>query len=318
MGLGSESGQFEVRQISAASPDYHCALHLVFDVEPPAAGTPALEVADLLASARRLSRPLDLVFGAYEDDRLVSACLALESPGAAALVYSPRKQSTGSKAHATVAALTALRHATGGRSIKLLEALSEPGLSEAARTLRRAGFVHLTQLLYLQRRLGRVRNPPHTDAGLEWVTYSSELIPLFCETLESTYVQSLDCPELTGLRSTSEVLAGHRATGIFDPAHWWVVKRAGVPAGVLLLNGVSARSALEIVYVGVAQPTRGKGVADALLGRAVAVARRLGVNVLTLAVDVRNTPARRMYARWRFEAQAVRGAWIATSPPARV
>lgn len=315
--MGDQNAQFEVRRISAKSPDYHSALHLVFDVEPPRAGNVAPAVAEMLAGARRLSKRPELVFGAYDDDRLISACLALESPGAAALVYSPRKQRAVRKAQATVAALAALRQAAKVRSIRLLEVLLEPGSSEAAQSLRRAGFVHITQLLYLQRRVGRLRNPPDTDAGLEWVAYSSKLIPLFCAGLEATYVQSLDCPELTGLRSTLDVLAGHRATGIFDPALWWVVRRAAAPVGVLLLNRVARQPALEIVYLGVAQPARGTGVADALVGRAVAVAERLGVSVLTLAVDVRNTPARRMYARWRFEPRAVRGAWIATSPRAR-
>jgi hypothetical protein len=49
--------------------------------------------------------------------------------------------------------------------------------------------------------------------------------------------------------------------------------------------------------------------------RAVDAAGRVGARSLALAVDQRNTPARKLYARWGFIEFAARDAWIVTSPP---
>ncbi len=66
--------------------------------------------------------------------------------------------------------------------------------------------------------------------------------------------------------------------------------------------------------MGVAQVARGTGVADAVMQRAVEAAGRVGANSLALAVDQRNTPARKLYGRWGFIEFAARDAWIITSP----
>ena len=81
--------------------------------------------------------------------------------------------------------------------------------------------------------------------------------------------------------------------------------------GVLLLNGIAERRALEVVYMGVAPSARGAGVGDALLERAVKVASTVGASTLALAVDERNAPARRLYQRWGFREVGLRDAWIA-------
>jgi ribosomal protein S18 acetylase RimI-like enzyme len=70
---------------------------------------------------------------------------------------------------------------------------------------------------------------------------------------------------------------------------------------------------LEIVYLGVAQPARKTGVANALLARAVQIARARNDALLMLGVDERNEPARRLYDRWGFLEAARKDVWIATS-----
>ena len=84
------------------------------------------------------------------------------------------------------------------------------------------------------------------------------------------------------------------------------------PVGVLLLNVVEGTAGLEIVYIGVAQPSRRTGVADALLERTFDLARSVSARYVTLAVDRRNDPARRMYARWGFAEAVTRAAFVAT------
>jgi ribosomal protein S18 acetylase RimI-like enzyme len=75
---------------------------------------------------------------------------------------------------------------------------------------------------------------------------------------------------------------------------------------------------VEIVYMGVAQVARGTGVANALLFQAAQIAGQRGARSLALAVDHRNAPARRLYARWGFAEFGVRDAWIATPCPTEV
>lgn len=308
-GLG---GEFDVRQLPVAGPDYLRALALSLGVEEPASGQPAHEVADMLSHAERCACPIQLVFGAYSDGKLLSAASAVEAPGGAALVFAP----LGARGHAMRAAsacLGVLTEAARDRSVHLLQVLVDPESPDPTPILAPAGFRYLTRLLYLARH-EQAAVPVFREAcELDWVQYTADRTALFEEAIELTYAQSLDCPELTGLRSTADVLAGHRATGEFDPSTWWVAVRRDAPVGIMLLSGIPGRRALEIVYMGVAQASRGTGVADALVHRAVRVGGTMNANTLTLAVDQRNTPARRMYARWKFTQVMLRDAWI-TSP----
>ena len=327
---------FDVRQISPDDPDHRLALHISLGVsEPrPARDVPsgrmieppsveeASQVDDLLARSRKGFISIDLLFGAYHHGELVSACLGVESAGAAAMVFipslrdrGPRNGGSDAEPPATLEALRALQQASWRRSIKLLEVLLAPGSNKPARVLEEAGFRYLTKLLYLARLGQRVEPSSRPAADLTWTGYTPEHEALFCDALDATYVQSLDCPELTGLRTTSDVLAGHRVRADFDPVLWWVALRNGAPVGVVLLNRMESQPGLEIVYVGVAQPSRGTGVADALLERTMGAVRQQNAKVVTLAVDERNIPARKMYARWNFAETMSREAFIASPPP---
>jgi hypothetical protein len=55
---------------------------------------------------------------------------------------------------------------------------------------------------------------------------------VFHETLMRTYEGPGDCPELCGLRTADEVVAGYRAQGQFDPGNWWLAGAGGAPVGV--------------------------------------------------------------------------------------
>lgn len=313
--MGNDGDEFQITRIVPGSAARHAALHLAFDIEPPPAeGTWAAQVADLLASVRRRTVSIDLLLGAYRGSELVTACLAAESPGAAALVFVPGKLETDVKYRATVATLKSLQALAWDRSIVLLEVLVAPGRGVLGDLLKESGFRYLTCLRYLTRDAARKGISFKAAHDLEWVEYAPDRELLFQHAVEETYAQSQDCPELTGLRRTAEVLAGHRATGIFDPALWWMAMRGDRPVGVMLLNRIPHRPVLEVVYMGVAHAARRTGVADALLRRALDVGARIGVVALSLAVDQRNTPARRMYARWDFVEKGARDAWIVTSP----
>lgn len=318
--MGERGEPLDIRVISSTSRDYLEALHFVLDAKPPTREcVPASPVAGLLASVERGTASIDLLLGAYREGESVAVCLGIESPGSAALVL-VRGDRAGAEEHcATVTLLQAIQPQAWERSIALLEALVPPDRLALGGALREAGFNRLTRLIYLDWRpmgddfkLSPVSTSESRPDGsdLIWLSYDADRRLLFEEAIERTYLQSLDCPELTGLRAISDVLIGHRAAGIFDPALWFVALQDGVPAGVILLNRIPSTRALELVYMGVAPEARGHGVGDALMRRGLGSAVAVGAKVVALAVDERNTHARRLYDRWGFTETSAQEAWI--------
>lgn len=312
--MRGQGNRLDVRRIPTDASDHEFALHVALGLPPSRPGGVEPYVAEMKANARRGLGSIDLLFGAYTGAELITACVAVESPGRAAMVFVPCDQSAQVDPLPMSLVLRALQQAAWQRSIRLLEVLLPPGCVAVGRVLEESGFRYLTTLLYLTRYGHQIERASRPARDLSWVAYAPDREPLFCEALDASYVQSLDCPELAGLRTTSEVLEGHRAKPGFDPDSWWVALRGGAAVGVLLLNRIESRHALEIEYIGVAQPSRGTGVADALLERMTGAARQQNAKYVTLAVDQRNTTARKMYARWSFVETLSRDAFIASSP----
>lgn len=310
--------QYEIRLIDVGCADYPAALHRALDLPWPSfINEIHPRAADFLAGPGTRSQDTSFLIGAYDAGRLVSACLVVSSPGASALVYAPSGLGSGFHLEATTEVLRAVQEEARGRGLVLLESLLPPDACDLRLGLQQAGFRHLTRLLYFRRgRRNRVV-APRCAADLRWVRYTAESTPLFHQAIRNSYVQSLDCPELADIRTVEQVLDGHRAVGEHDPSLWWVATRSGEPVGVLLLSRIPARDALELVYIAVAQAARGTGVGDALVERAIDAAGAPRSRVLLLAVDTRNTPARRLYTRWGFVETHVRDAWIATPRRAR-
>jgi ribosomal protein S18 acetylase RimI-like enzyme len=305
---------FEIRFMQAPDPDFRRAIRTVFRTAGSAHLDPHAEQLALHAEAASHENPsANWVLAAFLHDRLVAACFVQSSPGAAALLTIPSGPWLGQSLDALPILLRAAQSRAWERSNVLLELLVEPAHPRLVDAFRAGGFRYLTRLLYFRRPVGqpdRFRTP---DPAFEWVSYSKQTEPLFRDALAQTYVQSMDCPELTDLRTAEEVLAGHRSVGAFDPRLWWVAKTAGNSVGLILLNKLPRSRTLELVYMGVACSAPGTGVGDALLQRAVKSAADANVASLALAADHRNTPARRLYDRWGFVRITERDAWIASS-----
>lgn len=118
--------------------------------------------------------------------------------------------------------------------------------------------------------------------------------------LEASYIGTLDCPELCGLRSVEDVLASHRATGAWEPGLWWVIREAGVAQGVMLFNPSPEQQAVELVYLGLGPALRGRGLAGPLLRVGLSALVGRGEKTVACAVDARNVPARKLYERAGF------------------
>jgi RimJ/RimL family protein N-acetyltransferase len=118
--------------------------------------------------------------------------------------------------------------------------------------------------------------------------------------LDRSYEQTLDCPELCGLRRTHDVLDSHRATGAWSPALWWLVYLHDQPHGCLLINHCPEHSSVELVYLGVSPQLRGRGLGTRLLDLGLSLLAGVEADHIACAVDLRNIPARRLYERAGF------------------
>ena len=237
--------------------------------------------------------------GAWDGGALRAVVLTLVPPGRTAVILvPPTTLSTIDAAEqrnltrATVAALSA-------RDLHFIQALIEPGDEARRALLAQAGLAPLTTLVYLE----RAATFPWTDPPPQpftWSSYNSQTHAEFERVVAESYIDSLDCPELAGLRPIADVLAGHRAAGRFDPDLWSLARVAGEPVGCLLLTRIAGGDIIEIVYLGVVPAWRRRGVGAALTQHAIDRARTLRVRRVSVAADARNTPAQQLYARFAF------------------
>ncbi|MCX5691722.1 MAG: GNAT family N-acetyltransferase [Planctomycetota bacterium] len=208
------------------------------------------------------------------------------------------------------------------QTVRIAQALPEPEHGWAERAYAMAGFQSVGKLTYLRRPSGEIPAEvalPGAAKGIRVESFDQardrvgveRVNGLFCQALDASYVDTLDCPELCGLRATADVLDSHRATGQFDPNLWWVVSIGDTAAGCLLLNPCAENKTVELVYVGLGKLARGRGLGKAILthGLRVALQSRQGYEV-ACAVDDRNVPARKLYERMGFRESAHRGAFV--------
>jgi ribosomal protein S18 acetylase RimI-like enzyme len=230
--------------------------------------------------------------------RFEATVLAVPSPGRTAMVFA---------SHPTAATRTAgfaqlVDHACrqiAGWDVELAQALLDPGEARERQMFQAAGFQELAVLSYLERPLSRAHTPPPpawpADARLRVEQYHDGLTDELGTILEQSYEQTLDCPGLHGLRRTEDIIAGHKATGRFDPSLWTLLWVDDQPAGTLLINPFPGYRTTELVYIGLAPFARGRGLGRPLLRHGLRLLQGRRERSITLAVDQRNTPALALY-----------------------
>ncbi len=260
-----------------------------------------------LLVARRAGRP-------------VGAMLSTAAPGSVGLVWPPQVREVDGRApieDALVGASLAWMTQSG---VKLAQALLSGAEVDLGPVLERNGFRHITRLLFLLRTLDNL--PPDAPGSLTFQPFPSVDASVFAATMRRTYRGTLDCPEVEGVRTMEEILAGYRSQDGHDPARWWLVKGVGSlfspgtdeptasggrakkdsrPLGVLLTNRIPEEPAWEILYVGVVPEARGRGLGRLLIQFVLAEAKSAGMEAIKLAVDRRNEPALRLYKRLEFQ-----------------
>lgn len=278
--------------------EIHAALQLILG----ARGRPAdhAVVLDFLRQAVRRDLPLMDTWVAQGEQRMLWAALPIVSPGRTMLLLTPGQvqRSTAPAAGQLIQRVCAVHAARG---VHLAQVLLDPGSNELEAMYQRCGFERLAELIYLRASTQRApASSPPPPEGWSWLTYEPARHELFRKAILDSYVQSRDCPRLSGTRDIEDVIAGHRASGIHDPTLWFVLMRGEQPMGVMLLSVTVPGEAMELVYLGLSAAARGKGMGDLMMRHALAVAHAQGAGSLTLAVDAANLPAMRLYFRSGF------------------
>ncbi|XZE19351.1 GNAT family N-acetyltransferase [Pirellulaceae bacterium SH449] len=134
----------------------------------------------------------------------------------------------------------------------------------------------------------------------------------FAEIVEATYTDTLDVPELNGIRSTHNTIEGYAACVLEEHLPWWVVMMDGRAVGCLLLCP-HQQELVELVYLGLTPEARGRGIGLSILGFVQEWAIRRGASRIVAAVDSRNHPALQLYEKMAYQEFSRADAWIKAS-----
>jgi ribosomal protein S18 acetylase RimI-like enzyme len=231
--------------------------------------------------------PINLLV-ARAGDRVVGAVFCQRVPGASAVLWPPRSANDDPTIEDALMA-AAIAHAGDA---KVLQTFLPPEELARAEPLLRAGFRHVTRVWEMHRPVASGEPTASLRVGLQPLT------PDFYPLLLRCHDDSADCPELHGVRTPDEVLAGYRDAAP-DPATWWVAVAGAEPVGTLILAGE------EVCFLGVAPEYRGRG-----FGRGLVDAVCTFGHPLFLIVDVRNERAYRLYRSAGFRTVGTRKVFL--------
>ena len=231
------------------------------------------------------------LFVAHAENEIVGAALVQTQPGASAIVWPTHAQTSSIEDSLSDVALEFLR----SHGVKQAQMLLPPKQIQHAEAWLRRGFRRVTRLQSLHRPVGSTL--PHLKSRLHW-TDADESMDEFMPTWLASHVGTLDCPELNGVRTAEDVIAGHH--GLRSGAAWFLARFQGEPVGVLnLLRGEAG--IVELDYLGLRPESRGKGLGRELLRRALQQAQAWNGEWIRLSVDVRNGPALQLYEEAGFQ-----------------
>src|SRR5438132_6920023 len=231
---------------------------------------------------------------------LLGAMVCMLVPGASALVWPPQACAANGKQVEDVLLRTALAWVKK-RGAKLAQTLLAPGETALATPIERNGFTHITRLWYLKHGLGFSAALVEPAMDLRTCDYTQCDKQLFHKTLLATYEGTKDCPEVNGVRSLDDIIAGHQAQGLHDPRRWWLAFKQDQAVGVLILTELPEWQGWDVSYLGVVPQARRHGVGRDLTSMAIREAQTAGTSQLTLSVDQRNQPAWRLYRGLGFD-----------------
>ena len=197
-------------------------------------------------------------------------------------------------------------HVVDAPGIWIGQSLLETDQDEQSQELAHHGFPRLTDLVFMNRSVPALLEGAESVAPPDMELWASEPFDEstngadFAALVEQTYESTCDCPELNGSRDGWESLESHRQSGSHSPDLWRLFRHEGQPAGLLLLTEHPPEAVWEVVYFGVSPQFRGFGFGKRVLDAGIDLAQKNGILEIVLAVDVRNSPAMRLYEQLKF------------------
>lgn len=224
----------------------------------------------------------------------VAAALVAESAGRTGMLIYSRPEAAEVDAESLAQLVRQISQDCLQQGLALVQSMTDPAAEAEAAMLRSAGFELLAELSHLKLELP-ARLPPIGDQGLSWRTYGQFSDKQLADVISATYAGSLDVPALVGVRRLPDIIAGHKASGLFQPDSWWVLDADGTAAGCILMNDALAAGAAEVVYLGVLPAFRGRGYGRLMVRKAAQHAAARGLSRIKLAMDTRNVYAGQVY-----------------------
>ncbi len=178
-----------------------------------------------LAQWRDSADPSAILLVARRGGEVVGGGWAQTQPGRTAIL-SPPHLASGEPAATADRMLEAMLRAAGEAGAHLAQVLLEVDHGPDYDRLLGQGFHHLTDLLYL---VSLASSFPDAEPAtrLELESYAENQAPRMAALVEQTYEATRDCPAMNGMREMTDVLAGYRAAGTFDPGRWFFLRSRG-------------------------------------------------------------------------------------------
>jgi len=284
---------------SAFEDERSAALRLVFQHLSEKEQTAKLGIAQDMISRGELDP--GGIWVVVDGTGMAGAMIVATSPGPVGIVWPPRvRVSLVDAIPVQDALIVGATNWLQSRNVRLAQTLLLPEEMQAADSLLRNGFQHITRLIYLRHFLDLSAEELAIPERLAFRT-AADVAPGLLESVVSrTYEGSLDCPELNVCRTPAEFVLGHRNASSHDPKQWWIAFHNDEPAGVILLNA-SEPEIWDIAYLAVVPEQRHRGMGRELVRKSLFEAKAAEMLTVTLAVDERNEPARRLYRSAGFE-----------------
>lgn len=299
-------------------------IRAVMRITPGTGLDPRTAAERFLAGAKASGLDTSGVFATFREggdpNAVGQACIAIPGPGKTGMVFMSGPGGFASLADERAARVACLESAASwlaGRGVHLAQALPDSGEQWASEAYKHAGFIWTGDLAYLAAPLPGRRMVPEpvcpsgvTLRPLRDLGPGSDERRRLGLVLEQTYIDTLDCPELTGLRDVEDIIESHLATGVFDPGRWVLAYEGATAVGCALVSLTEDPRVAELVYMGLVPEARGRGLGRAMLHNAISGLRRGLAQRIVCAADRRNTPALRLYESFGFRAFSDRRAWV--------
>jgi ribosomal protein S18 acetylase RimI-like enzyme len=299
-----------IRVESACTEDLGPAFRLIFRHIPDAERE--VRVANALDLVQRGELDRGGIKVVRGDPGLAGALISAPVAGAGGIIWPPAVAAPQDREAIEDRLVADALHWLQGQGAKLAQCLLSESEVTMGGSLVRNGFARITDLWYTRHALTGIETRDRAET-LTLETYAECDRDDFHQTLLRSYEGTRDCPEVNGIRTIEEVIAGHKNQGTHDPELWWLARVRGTPAGVLLLTEMVEWRGWDLIYLGVVPEQRRRGVGRELTEHALRAGRAAGQRQLTLSVDVRNEPAWKLYHSLGFEAYERRTVflWIA-------